>query len=360
MRSGVAPINRLIAKNIQNRHYIGAGKGNQTILMRPLSAFFLLFLAIGNASGQKIFESYTRPDEVWHYGKGPREVAPYNEKGYTLILPDTKDPLAGIVISLEDGRFDYKNTPLQKSIHPQANARGFAVLYVSTGIPVDLYFSERSLDYVDTVLSSVFAKYKIPNQGIFFLGSMVAGHRALKYIEYCKKGKSRWAPQIRGVVLSECAIDWVRQWYECQKQVRDHLTATQLFEGNLVTYLFQSNFADTPQTNLEKFLDFSPYSYFDTSMRHIRYFKDLAVRAYTFAPTNYWFSATGKGIYDCNYPDMSGIINELKLQGDKKAELVVFSNPAREKTDKMEIQSNTWNLVDKTELVDWMAGQLAR
>jgi hypothetical protein len=132
----------------------------------------------------------------------------------------------------------------------------------------------------------------------------------------------------------------------------------QYFEGSLIAYLFKVNFHETPQTNIEKYLEFSPYSYFDTKMRNIKYFKDIAVRAYTFAPINYWFSATGKGVYDCNFPDMSGLIDELKIAGNKKAELVVFSNDKREKTDKMEEQSNTWGLIDKNELVGWFLHQL--
>jgi hypothetical protein len=95
-------------------------------------------------------------------------------------------------------------------------------------------------------------------------------------------------------------------------------------------------------------------------MRNIRYYKDIAVRAYSFAPVNFWFSATGKGVNDSNYPDMSGFINELKLAGNKKAELVVFTNERREKTDKMEVQSNTWNLIDKQELMDWIEKQGSR
>lgn len=110
---------------------------------------------------------------------------------------------------------------------------------------------------------------------------MTSGHRALKYIEFCKTGQSAFNPAIQGVVLCESALDWVRQWYECQKQVRDHF------------------------------------------------------------------------IYDCNFPDMLGVINELKLAGNTKAELIVFSNDTRAPATNMERQGNTWNLIDKQELIAW-------
>lgn len=101
-----------------------------------------------------------------------------------------------------------------------------------------------------------------------------------------------------------------------------------------------------------KMVDFSPYSYFDTKMKQVQSYKNMAVRAYTFADTEYWFSALGKGVYDSNYPDMSGIINELKLAGNKKAELVVFQQ--ENKSGQHIKQSSTWDRVDKKELMDWI------
>lgn len=320
--------------------------------MKILITFLLLFILGGQACGQKIFEQYIQLNDSLHYGYGKNDFFPYNDKGYTLILPDTSRELSGIIISLDDKRYDTQITSKQKIIYPQANAKGFAVLYISTGIPVDLYFNESSIIYVDTLLKDIFIKYNIPKKNIFFIGNMVSGHRALKYIEYCKNGKSKFNPNIKGVVLSECAIDWVRQWYECQKQVRDQSGS---FEGNFITYLFKTNIKETPISNINKFIEFSSYSYFDTKMQKPKLFKDLAIRAYTYADTRYWFSAQGKGVYDSNYPDMSGFINEQKLVGNKKAELIVFhSNPDEQLKDNQQPQSNTWDLIDKNELVNWL------
>jgi hypothetical protein len=320
--------------------------------------FVLLLFATTGIYGQKIYENYTRLTDSLRIGNKRTDFIPYFERGFTLIMPDNSDQLSGILISLEDGKYDLTAKSAQQLIHPDAVAKGFAVVYISTGIPVDLYLDKTSLVTVDNLLKKVFTEHKLANKNIFFFGSMVSGHRALKYIQFCKKGNSSFNPDIKGVVVAESAIDWVRMWYEGQKQVRDHVNDVQVFEGSLITYLFKANFHETPQTNIEKYLDFSPYSYFDTKMRNIKYYKNIAVRAYTFAPINFWFSATGKGVYDCNFPDMSGLINELKIAGNKKAELVVFSNETRAKTDKMEIQSDTWNLVDKKELLDWISNQI--
>jgi hypothetical protein len=320
--------------------------------MKIASLIALILLIVTDGNGQKIYEGYAISKDTVHYGPGASEIFPPASKGYTLCLPGDGGNISGTVLILTDNKPNLSDT---SNIIQPANARGLAALYISTGIPLDLYFSEKSLEYADSLAKEIFSKYHLPNRNIFLAGAMVDGHRALKYIEYCKKGKSRFHPAIKGVVLCESAIDWVRQWYECQKQVRDHLTLSGSFEGNFVTYLFAQYLKATPATNIQTFIDFSPYSYFDTKMEKPRLYQDLAIRAYTYADIRYWFSAQGKGIYDSNYPDMSGFINEQVLTGNKNASLVVYSSgPADPLKNDMRRQSTTWNLIDKKELVEWM------
>ena len=321
--------------------------------MKIVSFVILTLFLAGHSHAQKIYQDYTLSKDTVHYGPGSNEVFPPSSKGYTLILPDSSRQVSGTVLILEDDKPNLSDT---SNIHQPANARGLATLYISTGIPIDLYFSESSLVYADSLIKQVFSSYHLPNRNIFLVGAMVSGHRALKYIEYCKKGKSLFNPSIKGVVLCESAIDWVRQWYECQKQVRDH---TGFFEGSFITYLFSQYIQATPATNIRKFIDFSPYSYFDTKMEKPKLYKDLAIRAYTYADIRYWFSAQGKGIYDSNYPDMSGFINEQVLAGNKNASLIVYSSGLTDplKND-MRRQSTTWDLIDKKELVEWIIRSL--
>jgi hypothetical protein len=325
--------------------------------MKTLIQSLLLIFFITPLRSQQVFEEYKKLNGNLRYGTGKSDVMPYGDCGYTLALPNKSIATRGSIIMLDDQKINLKDTSDTQHIHieREANTKGYAVLYVSTGIPVDLYFSATSLIYVDTLLKRIFHQYHLPDRNIFLLGSMVSGHRALKYIEYCRKGKSVFNPDLTGVVICESAIDWVRQWYECQKQVRDNATPVKYFEGNFITWLFKENIKTTPITDINAYIDFSTYSYFDTKMTKRELYKDLAIRAYTFADTRYWFSAQGYGVYDSNYPDMSGFINEQKLAGNKKAELIVFhSNPDDPIKNELRRQSATWDLVDKTELIDWM------
>jgi hypothetical protein len=310
----------------------------------------LFSLLISSTVAQRIYHQYTPPKDSLRIGYSKSDLLPFNDKGYTLILPETATQINGILISIEDDKFNLQDSSQQ--IHHHALAKNFAVLYISTGVPVDLFFSAASFKFVDTTIRKVFSNYKLPNKNIFFLGVSLAGHRALKYWDYCWQGKSVFKPNIMGFVLCEGVLDWVRMWYECKKGVRDNFAESSIFEGKLVTYLLEKNLRSTPKTNIEKYLDFSAYSYFDEENRHIKDLKFFAVRAYTEPATHYWMEEKRKTTYDTNFPDMVGIINELKLLGSTKAELIVFNQDKRNKDRRN--PNYTWALVNKAELMDWI------
>ena len=141
--------------------------------MKILIQLQLLFLFIAPLRSQQIFEEYTKLNGNLRYGTGKNDVMPFGDRGYTLILPDKSIATHGSIIMLDDQKINLYDTSDTQHIHinREANARGFAVLYVSTGIPVDLYFSETSLIYVDTLLKRIFHQYHLPDRNIFLLGS---------------------------------------------------------------------------------------------------------------------------------------------------------------------------------------------
>ena len=286
--------------------------------------------------------------DTLRYGTGKGDFLLYNEKGYTLLLPEEKEQIKGVIISLDDRKPNLSDT--SQVIHPYANAKGFALLHISSGIPLDLFFSEKSLTQVDHLLVQLFNEYNLPNKNIFFLGVNVSGHRGLKYLEYCKKVKSKFNPDTKGVILCDGILDWVRQWYEDKKAVKDKFSEATLFEGRLIVHLLEHNLGGTPKNMLEKYLSFSPYSYFDEGDRHIKYFKDLAFRSYTEPAINWRIEHSRKGVFETNFPDHAGIINALKLAGNQDAELVIFCEPRQAQPN----PNVTWGLVDKKELVDWI------
>jgi hypothetical protein len=76
-------------------------------------------------------------------GIGENDFFPFIQKGYTLMLPENKE-IKGVLIFLEDSKYDKKNRS-SKQMYTLATEKEFALLSVSTDIPIDFYFSTSSM-----------------------------------------------------------------------------------------------------------------------------------------------------------------------------------------------------------------------
>ena len=132
----------------------------------------------------------------------------------------------------------------------------------------------------------------------------LSGHRALKYVAYAKQNELSFQLHITGLVICDAPLDWVRQYNEGARDIRIQYSQGAVWEGTLATHLLRTNLAGTPKTNLEAYLEFSPYSYFDEENRNIVYYRDHAVRAYMQVAIEYWLEEKRKTPFDNNGPDM--------------------------------------------------------
>ena len=113
--------------------------------MKCCFCLLLLLSLIEQSHAQKIIQDYSyEPDSV-RIGNGPKDFLQCSEKGFTLILPKGSQEFLGTVIALEDYRLYDSDTLKYQSFSIEATKKGLAFLIIATGVPVDLYFSEKSL-----------------------------------------------------------------------------------------------------------------------------------------------------------------------------------------------------------------------
>lgn len=323
----------------------------------PFKPLFLLFLTISSMKSfsQKMVEYYepVKNDSI-RIGKLDSDFLKYIEKGYTLAKPEDEKNISGVIVFLEDSGFENKNMSA-KQIYSQANKAGFAVLSVSTEIPLDFFFSDSSIIDAHKTIKNAFEKNYLPNKNVFLIGVGLSGHRTLKYVEYIKKNQPKFSLNISGLIICDAPLDWVRQYNEGNRDRRINFEEGAVWEGTFSNYVLENNLNGTPKSNLESYLDFSTYSYSDETDRHIKYFQEFPIRTYIEIAIEYWLEKKRKTTIDNNAPDMVGLIAQMKLAENENAELKIIY-PQDSKTEKKNTAA-TWISVDKDELMEWIKKQ---
>ncbi|UAM99694.1 hypothetical protein K8354_07785 [Polaribacter litorisediminis] len=323
----------------------------------PYKVLFLLFLIVFSTKSfsQKMVEYY-KPlkNDSLRVGIEENDFFPFIERGYTLMLPENKE-IKGVLIFLEDSKYDQKNRS-SKQMYTQASEKDFAVLSVSTEIPLDFYFSKSSMISTHELIKEVFETYNLPNDNIFFLGASLVGHRAMRYIKFMKESDFKFQLKIKGIVACNFTMDFTRKWYQHQRDIR--INRIDLWEPKFINYLLETNLGGTPKTNPENYHNFSSYSYFDEKNENVKIYKDYGVLAYIEPAIKYKLTKQLRTLYENNSTDIVGFLAELRIAGNENTELIVLQpedNPSQHKNTQ-----STWDSINKDELMDWIQKQVGK
>lgn len=320
----------------------------------PFKALFLLLFTIFSEKSfsQKIVEYYEpiKNDSI-RVGIGENDFFPFIQKGYTLMLPEDKE-IKGVLIFLEDSKYDKKNWS-SKQMYNQASEKDFAVLSVSTEIPLDFYFSKSSMVSSHELIREVFDKYNLPNNNIFFLGASLVGHRAMRYIKFMKESDFKFQLKIKGIVACNFTMDFTRKWYQHKRDIK--IKRIDLGEPKFINYLLETNLEGTPKTNPKNYHNFSSYSYSDEKNENVKIYKDYAVRAYIEPAIEYKLTKQLRTLYENNSTDIVGFLAELRLLGNENTELIVLQ--PEDNPSKIKNTQSTWDSINKDELMDWIQEQ---
>lgn len=320
----------------------------------PFKVLFLVFLTtfITKSFSQKMVEYYEpAKNGSLRVGIGENDFLPFIQKGYTLMFPINKK-IRGVLIFLEDSKYDKKNRS-SKQVYTQASEKDFAVLSVSTEIPLDFYFSKSSMISTHKLIREVFDKHNLPNDNIFFLGASLVGHRAMRYIKFMKESEFKFQLKIKGIVACNFTMDFTRKWYQHKRDMR--INRIHLGEPKFINFLLETNLGGTPKTNPQNYHNFSSYSYFDEKNENIKIYKNYAVRAYIEPAIKYKLKKQLRTLYENNSTDIVGFLAELRLAGNKNTELIVLQ--PEDNQSKIKNTQSTWNAIDKDELMDWIQKQ---
>ena len=319
-----------------------------------LSMMLLLFLLTANLGcAQELIQNYeSLQNDSIRIGVGDEDFFAFIQKGFTLKLPE-QDSILGVLIFLEDSGYDEKNSNA-RLIYPQATEAGFAVLSVSSDLPFDFYFGDSSIRSTNQLIQQVFSDHNLPNQHIFFLGGSLVGHRALRYIKVMQEESFEFKLNIDGLVLCHFTMDWTRKWHQHERDIR--INKIDLWEPRFINYMLESYLEGSPAEKLERYDDFSAYTYFGGQNVNIKWYKDYAVRAYIQPKVNDRLEQQFRTLYENNAVDMVGFLAELQLAGNEDVELIQVGTEGETVNESK--ASTCWELVDKEELMLWILQQM--
>ena len=270
---------------------------------------------------------------------------PKINSGYTLWLP--KETSKGMIVFFDK----YRDTVNKLPIIYLALKNQLAILYVTTNNPAEFLFEESKMKELEGYIYEAISKNNIPKNNMLYCGMSLAGTRALKLAAFSQTMQSKHKLIPKAIAICDAPLDMVRNYRECKKASELNLNPIGASESEWIASYLKSNLKGTPQEALNTYIKYSPFCYTAENGGNAKAFKNIYLRCYTEPDVNWWIENRGRDYYGMNAIDLAALVNQLKILGNKKAELITtIGKGFREDGSR---HPHSWSIVDEKELVEW-------
>jgi hypothetical protein len=272
-------------------------------------------------------------------------ILPKTRSGYTLWVP--KEASKGMIVFFTENR----DTTNKTTIIELALKNQLAVLFATTDNPVEFFFEESKMKEMEGYVYEAITKNKIPKDNMLYCGMSLEGTRALKLAAFSQTSQSRYKLIPKAIAICDAPLDMVRNYHECKKASDLNLNPIGASESEWVSSYIRSNLRGTPEEVLSAYISYSPFCYTAENGGNAKAFKNIYLRCYTEPDVNWWIENRGRDYYGMNAIDLAALVNQLKILGSKKAELITtIGKGFREDGSR---HPHSWSIVDEKELVEW-------
>ncbi|WP_341226016.1 hypothetical protein [uncultured Arcticibacterium sp.] len=273
---------------------------------------------------------------------------PQVDAGYTIFLTENKAIGAVVFFHTE------LDTAISNSIINLARQRDLATLFVNTENSFEFLFEVKKMQELESYIYQACVNYDVPIDNLLFSGMSLEGTRALKMAIFSKSDDSQNHILPKAVAICDAPLDMVRFWAETDKAWRMNLNEVAANEGQWVSHYLTKNLGGKPAEVITNYINYSPFCYTAEYGGNARFLKDIAIRAYTEPDVMWWIENRGKDYYSMNSIDAAALINQIKIDGNEHAELILTEGKGIRPDGSR--HPHSWSIVNEPELLNWFLG----
>lgn len=260
-----------------------------------------------------------------------------DKNNYTAILPHN-GKIDSYMILIPGFGESVENVLDASALPYKVAESGIAVFIPTLQNGVETYsFSSESQKYLQLIIDDIRTRYKLSNTEYCIGGFSMGGSAAVRYAELTT-GKRPVA-----VFAIDSPLDYQRFHYATERDVMIYRKG--LTDGDSIYVKLLEEI--TPIVND------SPYLLSDTTHQAILPLKNIPIRYYIEPAEQWWLNNRQTDVLGLNILDATAFINDIRLIGNDRAELIISSNKGYRNNGKT-YHPHSWTIVDVDDLIEWI------
>ena len=265
---------------------------------------------------------------------------------YLKLIP--KGIINGAIVILPSGGETTQDLLKQISIPKLAFEKGIATI-----IPAINWGTEDrkvEIQVLNMIFTEIVKKHNIPKENFILGGLSNGGIISLIYTQQSVKEKTFLKP--KGVFGLDVPLDKAHFYEYCKREIKRNFSELGVGEARWIMNDYNKIYGGSPEEFPKKYIEASIYSNGVVNGGNAKYLKDIPIRMYTDLDVNWLINKRRRNLYDWNGTDIVAMINDLKLMGNKDANVIITMGKGI-KLDGTK-HPHSWSIMDNQDCFDWI------
>lgn len=291
---------------------------------------------------EKVSISKTDPSNLYINDGGRTELY------YLELVP--KSAAIGVVVILPAGGETVQDVLKQIKLPYLAYNNNILTIIPSINWGTESKIIEVEL--LDEIFKEVVKKYKIPKENFVLGGLSNGGMISLTYAEISKKEKDGTFLIPKGVFGLDVPLDKTHMYEYCVREINRNFSEVGVNEACWILNNYNQTYGGSPEEFPKRYIEASIYSNGKENGGNAQYLKDIPIRMYTDLDVEWLINQRRRDLYDWNGTDIVAMINDLKLMGNKDANVIVTMGKGVRLDGRR--HPHSWSIMDNEDCMNWI------
>lgn len=221
-----------------------------------------------------------------------------------------------------------------------------------------LFFDEASVKSLDAAVAGLLHSLSQSSRKTVIGGLSAGGTGAVQLAERCAVTSCTLGGQLAGVFAVDSPLDLERIWRGETLTIQRASPQSNTAESKLLLDGIRAVTGGSPGQVPRSFATHSPFTAFSANGGKAASLRKTPVRMYTEPDVSWWIDNRGLDYYAMNSVDAAALVNQLRILGNKDAQLVTTSGRGFRPDGSR--HPHSWSIVDQADLARWVAMILQR
>ena len=267
---------------------------------------------------------------------------------YLKLVP--KGKIKGAIVILPSGGETTEDLIKQITVPKLAYGKGIVTIIPSINWGTEN--REVEIETLNIIFKDVIENHKIPEENFILGGLSNGGMISLTYAQQAVKDKKKTYLKPKGVFGLDVPLDKAHFYEYCEREIKRNFSELGVGEARWIMNNYNEIYGGSPKEFPEKYIKASIYSNGVETGGNAEYLKDIPIRMYTDLDVNWLMNERRRDLYDWNGTDIVAMINDLKLMGNKDANVIITMGKGI-KLDGAK-HPHSWSIMDNKDCFNWI------